>query len=260
MLRRIREMRGHRLGARDGDIGRVKDLYFDDQTWTVRYLVADTNVWLPGRKVLISPFAVRGVPDSPHGLITVDLTKEQIEKSPPIEEHLPVSRQYELKYYRHYRWPYYWQGPELWGPAAFPLLGYSGPPQVRLPEEPPETTTESQGDAHLRSTSEVTGYTLQARGEPLGHVEDFVFDDESWMVRYLVIDTRNWWPGKRVLVAPEWVTNVDWHRSSVQVDLARDIIRAAPEYNPTQLITREYESRLYAHYGHEPYWNRKLAA
>jgi uncharacterized protein YrrD len=256
----MKEMRGHRLGARDGDLGRVKDAYFDDLTWTVRYLVADTNTWLSGRKVLISPFAVRLLPSTPHGLIEVDLTKEQIEKSPPIEEHLPVSRQFELKYYNHYRWPYYWQGPELWGPAAFPILGYSGPPQVRLPESRPVSASEPPADPHLRSVAEVAGYAIHARDEAIGHVEDFIFDDETWMIRYLVVDTRNWWPGKRVLVAPEWVTSVDWHQSSVQVDLSRDTIQAAPEYHPTDPITREYEGRLYTHYGHEPYWLRQIAA
>lgn len=245
-------LKGFQLGARDGEIGRVKDFYFDDQQWAVRYMVVDTNKWLPGRKVLISPLAVREIRRQ-EALIPVELTREQIEKSPHIEEHMPVSRQFELEYYTYYNWPYYWIGPGLWGPAACP-------PKAMAPEPKPEPSEPAQ-DPHLRSANDLHDYFIHARDHHIGHVTDFILDTEGWQVRYLEIDTRSWWPGKHVLAAAEWVREINWHRSFIAVDMDRDLIQSAPEYRQIEPISREFEKQLFAHYGREPYWNQsRLAA
>ncbi len=250
MLRETNELKGCRLAARDGEIGHLKDFYFDDQKWTVRYLVADTGKWLPHRKVLISPFAVTGVRTTPHKAVEVNLTRQQIEESPSIEAHKPVSRQFEAEYHRYYGWPYYWPGPLLWGPLEFP--GAALP--ATLPVEPHRTAVVEGEDAHLRSVAEVTGYEIQALDRHFGHVEQFILDEETWALRYLVADTRNWWPGKQVLLALQWISWVSWSEMSVYIDFDRDTVRRAPEYVPGKPVTREYEQALFEHYQRTPYW------
>src|SRR3984957_15333038 len=121
MLRSIKQLYGNTLGASDGEIGQVKDFYFDDQNWAIRYLVVATGLWLSGRQGLISPHSI-GRLDQAERVLRVDLTRKQIENSPSIESHKPVSRQYEEEYYRYYGLPCYWQGDGLWGRGAFPIL------------------------------------------------------------------------------------------------------------------------------------------
>jgi len=260
MFRKTKEFRGYRLGARDGEIGHLKDFYFDDHTWTVRYLAADTGHWLSDRKVLISPHSVTGIQSTPHKAVLVDLTRKQIEESPSVEAHKPLSRQFETEYYQYYGLPYYWPGPMLSGPVEMP--GVYTP--VHIPTEPPPPPRPESEDSHLRSTAEIVTYKIQALDDVFGHIEDFIFDDETWAIRYLVADTRNWWPGKRVLLSPQWIAWVSWSQFRVYTDLDHETIRRAPEYNPSAPITREYEQRLFEHYNRTPYWqntgNERAAA
>jgi hypothetical protein len=253
MLRKTKDLKRFKLGARDGDIGHIKEFYFDDQKWTVRYLVADTGHWLTHRKVLISPFAITGVHSTPHNAVDVNLTKKQIEESPPIETHKPVSRQYEEKYSQYYGWPYYWPGPLLWGPVPYPGLYLPEAP----PAQPPADQKTPGEDSHLRSTSEVTGYEIQALNDHFGHVEEFMIDDRAWRIRYLVIDTRKWLPGKKVLLSPNWISSVSWPEAKVYIDLDRETVQRSPEYDADKDITREYEEQLFEHYNREPYWRSK---
>jgi uncharacterized protein YrrD len=245
MLWNANKLKGLHLGAIDGELGRVKDFYFDDEDWKVRYAVVDTGGWLPKRKVLLAPYAL-GAIEEDHKLLHVQLTKEQIEKSPPIDSDKPVSRQFEHEYYRYYGWPYYWQDPALWGTAPANL-----PPVV---EPNTDTVAVEEGDPHLRSTNEVAGYHIQARDGEVGHVDDFILDDQNWSVRYLVVDTRNWLPGKHVLVSPLWIDQISWEQSKVFVDLQRQPIEGAPEYDPHKPLTREYEQQLFQTHDRLPYW------
>lgn len=261
MLRKTKDLKGMRLTALDGQIGHLKDFYFDDQTWTLRYLVADTGDWLPQRRVLLSPFAVTGIQLEPHKSVVVNLTRKQIEESPSIEEHKPISRQYEALYAQYYGWPNYWPGPLLWGPVEAPWAYL--PANVR-PELHAEPITRGE-DSHLRSIEDISGfsgYQIQALDQVFGHVETLVFDDHNWAIRYLVCDSRTWWHGKHFLLAPQWIAWVSWSEARVYVDLDREAIRRAPEYDSTQELTREFETRLYTHYNREPYWQTasRLAA
>jgi PRC-barrel domain len=238
------------LDCLDGEIGTVEEFYFDDQYWTIRYLVADTGNWLTGRQVLISPYALVGVASEKQN-ITVNLTKKQIEDSPPLNNDKPVSRQFEEAYYGYYGWPIYWSGP-LMGPD----------PYIALDREKQRESTEraKAWDAHLRSTRDVSGHHIQATEGEIGHVEDFIIDDETWAIRYLVIDTRNWWPGKKVLVSPQWIERVSWSESKVFVNLSCEAIKQSPEYSEVSLLNREYEARLHRHYDRQGYWVVELAA
>lgn len=252
MLRSANQLKGFSIGAHDGDIGNVVEFYFDDANWTVRYLVIDTGGWLTGRKVLISPHSFGSI-DWDASRVNLNLTKEQIQNSPSIDTDKPVSRQEEIAYYNYYNFPYYWSGPGLWGPAALPggaVLPRLGEGELAAISEQP-----SIGDIHLRSTKDVSGYYIEANDGDIGHVDDFLIDDESWTVRYLVIDTRNWWPGKKVLLSPQWVSDVSQADSRVYVDLTREQIKGAPEYDENRTVNREYESRLYRYYGRSQYWS-----
>lgn len=249
MLRSAKDLAGYVLKATDGEIGRCKDFLFDDEQWTVRYMVADTGKWLPGRKVLISPISL-GDPDWPSGIFPVTLTKKQIEEAPDLKEDAPVSRQYESKWFSYYHYPYYWGSGGVWGIGSMPTA-----PSAEKEKEPAQAIEEEEsGDSHLRSVQEVAGYHIQATDGEIGHVEDFVLDDETWMLRYVVVDTRNWLPGKKVIVPPSWVESVDWTSEKVSVDFTREKVKNSPEYDPAAPVNREYEERLYDFYGRPKYW------
>jgi PRC-barrel domain len=255
MLRSVNDLKGYTIHATDGDVGEVVEFYFDDEEWTIRYVVADTGNWLTGRKVLISPVALGRV-DWNSKKLNAAMTREQVQNSPDIDTDKPVSRQHETAYYDYYGYPYYWAGPYLWGPVPYPAdyPAYAGSTPSSVEREV-AAAEKQQGDVHLRSTNEVTGYYIGASDGDIGHVEDFLIDDENWTIRYMVVDTRNWWPGKKVLVAPDWIKSISWADSKVYVDLSRDSIKNGPEYNPSVPMDRDYEGRLYQHYGRPKYWS-----
>src|SRR5688500_4279816 len=188
MLHSIQHRYGEKLRATDGEIGHVRDFYFDDKNWIVRYLVADTGRWLPGRLVLISPHALGHLyPDGK--VLLVNLTREQIEKSPSIAEHKPVSRQHEEEYHRHYGYPYYAEAMPLWGLAGYPVV---------VPPPPPTATAKRGEDSHLRSTRAVKGYNVEASDGVIGEVVDFSIDPGTWVLRELVIESGHWSSGDEI--------------------------------------------------------------
>ena len=251
MLSIAKTLKSYKLHGLDGEIGRVKEFYFDDRHWTIRYLVADTGNWLSDRQVLISPYAL-GAVNKEEQRIAIDLTKKQIEDSPSLSSDKPVSRQFEEGYVEYYGWPVYWSGPYAWGPSPY---------MVRDPKKRREPTHgEKAWDPHLRSTHDVGGHHIQAADGEIGHVEDFMIDDETWAIRYLIVDTRNWWPGKKVLVSPQWIERVSWSESKVFVNLSRETIKQSPEYTDDSLLTRDYETQLHRHYNRKGYWADKPAA
>ena len=222
MFQSIKQLYGIKLGASDGDIGHVKDCYFDDQIWAVRYVVADTGSWLPGRQVLISPHAFGNL-EQAGKVLRVNLTRKQIEDSPSIESHKPVSRQFEEEYHRYYGWPYYWQGDGLWGMSGFPILELPAKP---LPIEPATARgpQPERPDAHLRSTQAVGGYGLQASDGMIGHVCDFMMDAQSWAIRQLVIKTGHRFSGKEVQIPTRKVDRISYPDSTVFVNLTKEAV------------------------------------
>ncbi len=250
MLNKVKTLQGYTLSGLDGEIGNVKEFYFDDQHWTIRYLVADTGNWLTGRQVLISPYAlVAATKEEQH--IIINLTKKQIEESPSLDSDKPVSRQFEEAYYVYYGWPMYWGGPYMWGTYPYIMRDRDKWIKANQPEK--------GWDPHLRSTHTVTGYDIQATDDEIGHVEDFIIDNETWAIRYLIIDTQNWWPGKKVLVSPRWIERISWSESKVFINLSREAIKQSPEYSEESLLTRDYENKLHQHYNKPGYWVDDLA-
>lgn len=246
MLRSIKDLHGYTICATDGNLGNVYALLFDDRTWFIRYLVVDTGSWLPGRRVLLAPITL-GQPSYETQQLPVALTQEQVKNSPDINTDQPVSRQQQLSLHRYYGWPIDAGNLGVVSSAPAPL-----PPPAMVLDE-----IADDGDPHLRSTREVIGYYIEARDRSIGHVEDFIVDEEAWAIRYMVVDTRNWWPGKKVLISPMWIRKVSWANSEVHVDLPRKEIKESPAFNPEFPVNREYEELLYNYYGRPTYWQRQ---
>lgn len=236
MLRNLNALTGYKLQATDGELGAVDEFYFDDVSWKVRYMVVRTGGWLAGRKVLISPVAL-GSPNWKNETFPANLTMEQVRNSPDIDTEKTVTRQHELDLHGHYAWPLYW-GDAFYGGSmsGSPLLMESEPQPFR------------GGDSHLQGTRAVTGYGLHAADGHVGHVRDYIVDD-GWNIRYLVVDTGIWLPGRKVLISPHWIESVNWDTAEVFVDLTREAIKRSPEYDPDHAVSEDYESELYDHYG-----------
>lgn len=248
----------------DGVLGRVDDVLFDDRFWHLRYFVVDTGVWLSGRRVLISPLAI---PPATNDLscLAARLTQAQVRASPSFDDVAPPTREQEKALHAHYQWPPYWAG-------TVPLAGDVLPdPVTTTMSDAPPVTEAARGkpdaarpvassavqavadDPHLRSARQVRGHRIAATDGELGHVDDFLVDPRTWQIRYLIVDTRNWWPGRKVVIAPLWLNRVSWTEARVFVDLARDAIKAAPEYDEHRTFTRDYADQLHRHYQRQPH-------
>jgi hypothetical protein len=259
MLRNLKELHDYSIGATDGVIGQVKDLYLDDQAWVVRYLVVETGGWLSGRKVLISPMAI-GDADWVKQLLPVSITKEQVKNCPDFDSEQPVTRQHEIEYSGYYGYPYYWSGTGYWGAAMYPGMmlpnfgGVGVTPAMEREIQNAEASRAAHADPHLRSCHAVTGYHIHASDGDIGHVCGMLIDDRTWAVRYLIVDTSNWWVGHQMLVAPQWIEGVSWADRTVSVKLTRQAVQDAPVYDPAAKLAREDEARLYEYYGRSGYW------
>jgi PRC-barrel domain len=249
MLRSLKAVLGYTVLATDGDIGKVHDFYFHDDTWIIRYLVVDTGHWLPGRKTLVPPRAL-GQPNWAGLNFPVTLTREQVEKGPGIDTEKPVSRQQEADLHSHFGWPAYWMDPGIghW-PAVAPMVPI--PPSAN----PSEAVSDAEADPHLRSVKAVRGFHIHASDGEMGRVEDFIADDAVWVIRYLVVETPHWLPGGRqVLISLQWLRGISHGQRNVQVNLTREEVRNCPEFYPGALVNRQYEERLYDYYGRPGYW------
>ena len=263
MLRSLNDLKHYDIRATDGPIGDIADFYFDDHTWTVRYVVVDAGTWLSSRKVLISPMAVRQ-PDWAHRTLPLNLSKTQVKNSPDIDTNQPVSRQNESQVLGYYGYPSYWEGGGLWGEGMLP---YSMAPgygmvgveraeryrqlQIQLDNE---RARHAIDDPHLRSAAAVEGYTIEASDGEIGHVSDFLVDDQTWAIRYLVVNTSNWWVGHHVLVAPPWIQGVHWSDRTVSIAMTCAAIKSAPTFETSADWSREQEINLHRHHDRRGYW------
>jgi hypothetical protein len=225
MLQNITELYGHKLAATDGDIGQIKDFFFNDQSWVIRYLVADTGSWLTGRLVLLSPHAL-GHLNRTEKILSVNLTRKQIENSPSIDAHKPVSRQYEIEYYRYYGWPTYWDGGAMWGLGGYPVI---------MPLSKEEIASNHHhhrhDDKHLRSARAITGYQIHTVDGIIGHVSGLMVDEKSWAIGELVVECGHWYAGKEILIAPAKVKRISYEESTVYVSLTKADIQGTAECN-----------------------------
>jgi sporulation protein YlmC with PRC-barrel domain len=258
MLEVISALKGYAIEASDGRIGTVDDFLFDDKTWKVRWLVVDTGTWLIERRVLLHPSAIAGS-DYERESLTVGLTKAQVQGSPDIRQDEPVSRRKESQLYNYYGWDPLWSGGYPWGGG---LIGaHAG--AIASPFSPPAyfggslrrdgseegAALQEAGDPHLRSIAEVTGYHISATDGDIGHVENFIIDSATLDIRYLIIDTKNWWPGKHILMSPDAVEGINWSDRNVQLNVTQDQVKASPPWNPLDLMNQAAMKKLHTHYG-----------
>jgi len=252
MLQSAKRLQGFTIAATDGDIGKIADAYFDDEKWTLRNFVVDTGGWLSRHEVLILPMSIRSL-DWSMRVARVDLSKQQIEDSPGVDTAQPVSRQLEAELFRHYDYPLYWTGPLLWGFGAMPPLGgMIDSAQTTDPVSAMEHDEKKLTNAHLRSCDEVVGYHIRATDGTFGHVEDFLFDDDDWSIRFIAVNTSNWLPGKHVLISPQLITRVNWADNNVFVNVSRKTIESSPEFDSSRLPARDSGGGVYRRSGSSP--------
>ncbi len=264
MLRNTTHLQGFAIQASDGVIGHVEDCYFDDAAWVIRYFVVDTGSWLASRKVLISPIAIAKT-NWTEKTLSASITRKQVQDSPAVDTEKPVSQQHEMEHLRYYGYPYYWGGIGLWGQGGFPnmLPSASGKDgsrpeyanaQAREDREMLEAERIRNNDPHLRSSRALIGYYLHATDGDIGHVQGVIVDDSSWAVRYLVVDTNNWWLDHEVLISPKWIDDVSWLDATVSVGLTRQSVKSSPPYDSKIQLTRKHETDLHLHYDRPDYW------
>ena len=259
MLRNIKDLQGYSLQATYGIIGDLRDFYFDDQSWVVRYLIVDTGTWLSGRQVLVSPIAITGSLAADK-VFRSTLTKEQVKNSPDIDTDKPVSRQHEVQYLAYYGHPKYWEGVGF-ASGIYPswLTGFGSRKNAletswSLPGDTPredQINRETNANPHLRSCNAVLHYHVHARDGEIGHVHGLLVDEETWSVRYMIVNTSAWWLGHELLIAPPWIRNVSWPDRAVTVDLGRETLKTAPPYDSSVPLEAELELRIFEHYGRE---------
>jgi hypothetical protein len=248
MLRSLKNMEEYKVNATDGDIGSVSDFYFDELHWTIRYLVVETGgFWDGPARVLVSPIAFREA-EWATKKFHLSLTRDKVKNSPALPHDIPLSRQYEQNYFQYYNWPYYWGYGGIWGdwgtPGNLVSVPWTKPLEQSVVDNP-----------HLLRTLDVIGSVVVGKDKEIGHIQDFIVDDSTWTIRYVVVNTRHWWSGKSVIVSPHWISKIDGEGEKVYVDLSAQVVDNCPEWSPDQPVNREYESRLFDYYGRPAYWN-----
>jgi hypothetical protein len=245
MLRSTKELERYAIAASDGVFGRVLDFYFDDASWVIRYLVIDTEEAKAAHRVLMSPHAIEQC-DSSAQTFHVALTQEQVRRNADVDKVKPVSQQHEMGYFGYDGYGKHWGGGGLWGAGFYPDILQAGLESVERQQ--------ATDDPHLRSANAVARYYVHARDGDIGHVSGFLVDERTWAIRYLIVNTSNWWLGHEVIIAPEWVDDVDWAECIVTADLGRQAIQDSPAYHSGHPLDHELELSTHRHYGRDGYW------
>ncbi len=245
-------LKGYAIAATDGEMGTVKTFLFDDTSWKIRWLVVETGSWLSGRQVLVHPSAL-GTPDHAQRRLPVRLSRAKVESSPDITQDLPVTRQMESEITDYYGWDPYW-GPNYCGVGSFGLgAGSTFMPRQDRPRDAAvmaaKAMGQTDGDPHLRDMHAVVGYHIHATDGGIGHVENFLLDDATWAISYLIVDTSNWWMGEHVLISPFAVKDIDWTDRQVHLTTTREWVQASPKWDPEAPVSSDYAKHLHAHYG-----------
>lgn len=244
---------GGKIESVDEEVcGKCRDFLFDDENWTIRYIVADTGSFLDRHEVLLSPFVFSNPEFGAYeSRLPTVLNKDWIEASPRLETDAPVSQQFEEELARHFNYPLYWSGAGLWGLSPYPTSEVPSPDEMIRHEHEMEEIRESR----LRSCDEITSYRVFAGDEEIGKVDDFIVETKPWRIRYFVVDTGNWMRGRRVTLSPDWVDAISWTERVVRMDdFVRSVVEEAPTFDPATGINRDYEGALHDYYGRPRYW------
>ncbi len=255
MLRDLAKLYDFSLHGNDGEVGKVDDFYLCDEDFALPYLVVDIGSWLFGKRVLVATDALLPLrmPLWERKVLVANLTREQIKEAPELDLDQPITREAEADLRAYYGWPLYWAGSVPLGMpiATADATAYPIPEAAAELDPAPHAHNEGQ---HLRSTRQLHGYGIEAEDGGIGHVETLLASEDDWVLRYLVVDTRDWLPGRKVLLATKSLAEIDWSGRDIHVRLTRDQVRNAPEYHPSKPIERAHEMELLRYYGYEPYW------
>ncbi|MBB1309474.1 PRC-barrel domain-containing protein [Pseudoalteromonas sp. SR41-8] len=259
MLHSADDLKACKIQSVDGDLGKINDLYFDDEGWAIRYLVVTTHNWFFKREVLVSPIAL-DTPDWPNKMMPVNLSQKQVDHSPDISAHKPVSRQQEIKYFSYYSYPIYWGGTSIWGNGLYPVAGMlenDTTNQQPNTSEAKQDKTSQNNDPHLRSWQKVKGSVVNGSDGEIGHIQGLLIDEHTFAIRYVIVRANDWWIGHDILVAPHWFNDLKWAESSVKVNHTRAEIQGAPAYEPLVKMDRDWEIAMHDHYAREGYWSKE---
>ncbi len=254
MLISLKDLKGYSIQAKDGQVGKANDFYFDEQTWTVRYLVDKTGIWLFGRQILLSPVAIAKV-DPATKTLSFNLKQAEITNSPQVGQETLLSKDMEKSLIDYYRWPTY-----LGGPDSLTEAGYTqtqGPYPLRIRDIRKIVQAGDQEKPALRSSELVLGYAVASNDAVFGQIADFFVDTDSWEIRYILINTGRAATDKKVLIDPEWIDWISWKQARVSVSMDREKIQGCPSFDLAMPINREYEELLYNHYECKKYWDEK---
>ncbi len=242
MLRTIKELSGYTVRTLDGDLGKVETFYFDDNAWMIRYLAVRIPHDAKDRRILISPVSITGI-EPREKQVNTGLTYEMILSSPMINEDVVVSREEEIALHDYFQWPYYWDEGDVPNTlpgdlTAVPLV------EMALDVEDQITSEDNQNKPHLRETSAIEDYVIQARDGEVGSVDDLIIEDQTWKIQYFIVNTGSFLSNRKVLLAPQWIQRISYAESAVIVDLKVGTIRNSPEYDPSLPLDHEYQARL----------------
>jgi hypothetical protein len=255
MLRSVMDLFRYYIANKTQRYGKVKDIYFDDAWWKIRYFIVDTTKWLPGKKVLISPDVMKE-PVQAQLLIPTILTEEQIKNSPPMEEEQTISRTNEAHLAHYYGWNPWWligagtlEGVPPMLPGKMDLLERGDKQKELIASE------EKKEETNLRSMKEIKGYDIQPADGESGRLDDFIVETDDWRLRYFVFDTAyHLLQGKKVLISCDWIERINWMERTIYIDLTQEQIKNGPEFDPNTPINRKVETIIYDYYGKPHYW------
>ncbi|MCC3144961.1 PRC-barrel domain-containing protein [Halanaerobium sp. Z-7514] len=258
MLRKLNELKAFKVQGKEEELGEVSDFYFDQDHFILRYLVLDTDCWLKKEQTLISTDEIEAI-DHNKKEIKTTMRAEALENGPSLEKNQPISKIMEENVVDYYDWPLYWASTSSGGvptiPAGTKMREKLFDFETLTDEE--KQAKEEELDSNLRSLNEISGYEIQAVDKSFGKVKDLFVDEEDWLIRYLLIDTRKILPSKKVIIAPEWVRHISWDKKQIFVDKSKKEIKNAPKYEEDEakeLVDRDYEEDLYDHYDEPKYW------
>jgi uncharacterized protein YrrD len=244
----LNEIIGSLVQAKDGNIGKIADFYFDDHTWAIRYLIVDLGVLHAWRKVLISPVSFKETNWESKEFI-INLTKDQVIKSPDIDTERPVTKQHERELHEYYDWPVYWNigGPPVYGGLN---TAFTPPPFIKVNEagERVSSYKPKGNEPNLQSVKDVSGYDVQADGEMFGDVESFYIDDKTWVIGYILVNSPKMTLGKKILISPHWIKDISWMEFKIFLDLSIKAIKNCPPFVYSKIIDPEYEAKMCDYY------------
>jgi hypothetical protein len=242
MLLKVKDLMGYTIKATDGDLGKVKDFYIDDRNWSVRFILIDTGEWLPERRVILSPFAI-GKPDTTARVMTEEVSREQVKNSPGIKEYGRITREEEIRLCDYFGWPIYCEDTATGGSEPYTDMEREGP-----------AADEHDIGTHLIGARHLHGFRVEGPDGEIGFVEDMILDDDNWTIRYLAADTRKWFPGRKVLIATEWIERINAAEEKIHADISKKLVHDSPEYDHSKPVTREYEDKYYDYFNRPKYW------